>query len=200
MSEQEQKLKQIQGYIRNHEAWKEDPKEILAGVKKILNSPKPDFFCAGVVNIGPLGKDHPCAFFEIDTTDEKVRDYVISVYKKYNIDCVEHRVGKGWHFFGGMVERTIWVDWKNELQHLNPKYPPLTLRISKKPTDSTFERPVYHESKEVLPNWSRALMHYINKEIKGENHTDLWQSMYNCSLEKYWQLTVYPVFLNGEGK
>jgi len=199
MSETEQKLKQIEGFIRNHERWKEDPATILKGIKKIISSPKPDFFCAGIVNIGPLGKDFPYAFFEIDIIDQKIHDFVISVYQKYNLNCISHRVGKGWHFFGDTVERTIWVDWKNELQHLNPKYPPLTLRISKKPMDVTFERPVWYGDKNAIPNWAKATMHYLNKEIKGENHTDLWQSMYNCNLETYFKLTVYPVFINGDG-
>lgn len=151
-------------------------------------------FVAGVVNIDPkVSGNHPHAFFEIDTTDTSVRDYVLSIYHKYNLDVVEHRIGKGWHFFGNKVDRQIWIEWYSELKKLNPSYPPLTLRISKKFAGEVFERPIYHEAQESVPNWSRALMSFMNKVIRDQNSDNLWVAVNNAGLPKYFKCVVYPV-------
>lgn len=150
-------------------------------------------FVAGVVRFDPIrGPNFPYTFFEIDTRDESVKDFVISIYKKYNIDVISHKVGQGFHFFGGQVDLTIWRDWYAELKHLNEKYPPLTLRITKKFDTEIFEKPVYYEAK-GLENWARSIMHFLNKEIKRQNSTNLWTSTNSCGLNKWFKVVVYPL-------
>jgi len=149
---------------------------------------------AGVVNQEPrLGPNFPYTFFEIDTKEQKVHDYVLSVYKKYNLDVIEHVIGKGTHFFGSTTDRQIWREWYSELKSINEKYPPLTLRITKKFSNELFERPIYHEAQSKPLDWSRSLMHFLNKEIKGKNRSDLHFSMNDCGLPKYFKTVVYPV-------
>lgn len=151
-------------------------------------------FVAGVVNIDPrVSGNHPHCFFEIDTTDTKVRDYVLSVYKKYNLDVVEQRLGQGFHFLGNKTDRQIWIEWYSELKKINPKYPPLTLRISKKFDTEVYERPIYHEAQEVVPNWSRALMSFMNKVIKGTARDNLWAALNQAGCPKYFKCVVYNV-------
>lgn|SRR5574337_339175 len=151
-------------------------------------------YVAGVVNIDPkVSGSFPHTFFELDTTDINVRDKVLGIYKKYNLDVVEHRIGKGWHFFGNKVDRQIWIEWYSELKDLNPLYPPLTLRISKKFPTEVYERPIYHEAQEVVPNWSRSLMSFMNKVIRGENSTNLWSAINHVGLTKWFKCVVYPV-------
>lgn len=151
-------------------------------------------FVAGVVNISPvLGKDHPYTFFEIDVIDEKTFNQVLVNYERFNIDVVSHRIGKGYHFFGGNTDRQIWKEWYSKIKHLNLKYPPLTLRITRKFDDEIFERPVYHEAQSKPLDWSRSLMYFLNKELRRENSTNLHESMNRCSLSKYFKVVVYPL-------
>lgn len=151
---------------------------------------------AGVVNFSlHLGRDFPHAFFEIDTTDEASHKHVLDSYKRFNIDCVSQRIGNGYHYFGNAIDRQIWREWYLTVKELNYKYPPLTLRITKKFRDEVFERPAYHEAQQITPNWSRALMHFLNKEIRGENNTDLHKAMESVGLKKYFKTVVYKVEL-----
>lgn len=146
---------------------------------------------AGVVRIDPVrGNNFPFTWFEIDTTDEKTRDFVLSIYKKYNLDVIEQRLGKGFHFFGSQCDLTVWRDWYAELKHINEQYPPLTLRITKKFPNEVFERPIYHEAK-GLENWARSLMHFLNKEKKGQNSSNLWKAIDSCGLQKWFKCVVY---------
>lgn len=149
---------------------------------------------AGIVNIAPdVGKDHPYAFFEIDTVDEKTHQFVLDRYKKYNLDCVSHRIGKGYHYFGGQVDLQIKNEWYSELRHLNVRYPPLTLRVTKKFKDEIYERPMYHEAQNVVPNWSKALMFFMNKVIRNQISTDLWAALDSVGMRRYFRCTVYKV-------
>ena len=151
---------------------------------------------AGVVNISPLlGKDHPYTFFEVDTVEESVHSFILETYHKFNIDVVSQRVGKGYHYFGNNTDRQIWREWYGTIKHFNIKWPPLTLRITKKIPDEVFERPVYHEAQYVLLNWCRALMHFLNKEIRHENSTNLHSAMNDCGLSKYFKCVLYKVEL-----
>lgn len=153
-------------------------------------------FVGGVVNIDPrVGGNHPHTFFELDTRDKTIHEKVIKIYEKYNLDLVYHIIGKGAHFFGGMLDRQIWIEWYSELKPLNVAFPPLTLRVTRKFDDEIFEKPIYYEAQEVLPNWSRALMHFLNKEKDWKNSTDIRKAIYACGIPKYFKETVYPIIL-----
>ena len=155
-------------------------------------------FVAGIVDVDPTldkekARDNPYAFWEIDTIDEPTRKLVIDTYAKYKIDFVEHRIGKGYHQFGDKVSREVWKAWHDEIKHTNPKFPALTLRISKKYKDEVFERPQYYKNRYDPSGWAKALMFYLNKEIRGENVTNLHDSMKSVSLQKYFVNVVYPL-------
>jgi hypothetical protein len=150
-------------------------------------------FVGGVVNINIETNNFPYAFFEIDTTEQSMHEKVLDTYKKFSIDVVSHRVGKGYHYFGNYIDRQIWTDWYAELKKFNPKYPPLTLRITKKYKEELFERPVYHEVMYKPLNWARSLMHFLNKEMKGENSTNIWSAMRDVGLPNYFKCVVYPL-------
>lgn len=158
---------------------------------------KQEKWVAGVVNTPQdgTGKDFPFTFFEIDTDEPNVDQQVLNVYKRFNLDVVSQRIGKGYHYFGNQIDRAIWREWYAELKNLNPLYPPLTLRITKKFIDEVFEKPVYHEAQNVIPNWAKALMHFLNKEIRGQNDTNLYKATQACSLQKYFRVVVYKVNL-----
>lgn len=151
---------------------------------------------AGIVNISPhFGKDHPYTFFEIDTIEKCVYESVLENYKKFNLDVVSQRIGKGFHFFGANADRQVWKEWYFGIKDFNYKWPPLTLRITKKKEDEIFERPIYHEAQSKPLDWSRSLMHFMNKVIRNENSTDLHQAMSDCGLDKYYKCVVYKVEL-----
>lgn len=151
-------------------------------------------FVAGVVNIDTrLGKDHPYSFFEIDTIDENIHQRVLENYMKFNLDVVSQRIGKGYHYFGNITDRQVWKEWYFGIRDINLKWPPLTLRITRKFYDEIFERPVYHEAQNRPPNWARALMHFLSKEHMRMNSTDLHKAMKSCSLPEYFKVVVYPL-------
>lgn len=153
----------------------------------------------GAVNINQqLGRDFPHTFFEIDTADKTIHEVVLTVYKKHNLDVISQRVGKGYHYFGGHADRQLWKEWYSDLKHFNPLYPPLTLRITKKFIDEVWERPVFHEAKEVVPNWSKAVMSFLNKSIGGTNNVNIHKAMNHAGLPKYFRCVVYPVEVNHE--
>ena len=153
-------------------------------------------FVGGVVNYSKeLGKDFPFCFFEIDTTDESVHQTVLDTYAKYNVDVISHRIGKGYHYFGNVLSRELWKDWYAVLKPLNIAYPPLTLRITRKFDDEVFEKPIYHEAQNVVPNWSKSIMHFLNKEKEWKNSTDIRKAIYACGIPKYFKETVYPIVL-----
>lgn len=152
---------------------------------------------AGIYREDPkLGKDFPHTFFETDAIDEKTNQFVLESYKRFNLDVVSQRIGKGFHYFGSSVDISIWREWYATLKEINFKWPPLTLRISKKFSDEIFERPVYHEAQSRPLDWSRALMHFLSKETKGQNDTNLHSAMQTCGLHKYFRCLVYKVELN----
>lgn len=170
-----------------------------AEIKAMSQQLKPKFV-AGIVITDPnlskeQARENPYAFWEIDSLDEKIHALVLKTYAKHDIDVVSHKLGKGWHYFGDKVTREKWKLLHDELVSFsgNEKFPALTLRISKKYRDEEFERPEYHNNKYPPSNWARALMHYLNKEMKNENSTNLHQSMKDCSLQRYFICVVYPI-------
>lgn len=153
-------------------------------------------FVGGVVNYNKeLGKDFPFCFFEIDTIAENTHQFVLESYKKYNVDVISQRIGKGYHYFGGVLSREIWKDWYASIKELNIDYPPLTLRITRKFDDEVFEKPLYHEAQSVVPNWSKAVMHFLNKEKDFKNDSNIRKAIYACGIPKYFKETVYPIIL-----
>lgn len=166
---------------------------------KMSQTLKPKFV-AGIVITDPnlskeQARENPYSFWEIDTDNENVHSTVLEIYKKYNVDVVSQRIGKGWHYFGDKMFRDNWKILHDDLVRLsgNKEFPALTLRISKKYPGELFERPVYHQNKYPPASWARALMHYLNKEMKCENSTNLHQSMKDCGLPKFFICVVYPV-------
>jgi len=133
---------------------------------------------------------------DIDTTDQINFDSVLAVFKKYGIDCVSQRCGKGWHFFGDLVEYELWKKiWIDIKPFADPRWAPHTLRISKKRPNEIWERPIYHKHKNDPPNWARSLMHFLCKALRNENSTNLWSAIKDCGIHKYWQPVVYEVEL-----
>lgn len=148
----------------------------------------------GIVKISPeLGKEYPYAFFELDTTDQVQHDFVLNQYRKFHISVVMQRVGKGYHYFGQPVHIDTWRQWYKDLKPLNPDFPTLTLRVTRKSGHETWERPEYIGMGTNPSDWSRALMHFLNKEQKFQNSTDIHSAMNHCGLPKYFKCVVYDV-------
>lgn len=159
-------------------------------------------FVAGVYNwdgnttkeIRKLGNYQRHNFCDIDILEDSRLEAVLQVFEKYQVDCISHRVGRGWHVFGDIVPYEIWkVIWSEIKPQADPKWSPLTLRISKKFSEEIWERPIYHKNKNDPPDWARALMYYLMKALRDENPYNLWTSMKRCGLEKHFGCTVYPV-------
>lgn len=131
---------------------------------------------------------------DIDTTDQLNYDSVLAVFKKYEIDCVSQRCGKGWHFWGDLVEYSSWQKiWDEIRPFADQKWAPHTLRISKKKPTEIWERPIYHQHKSPPPKWARALMSFLCKALRNENSTNLYQAMHQVGLDKYFQCICYPI-------
>lgn len=133
---------------------------------------------------------------DIDTTNIDNFNNVLAVYKKYQVDCISQRCGKGWHFWGDIVDYPTWLKiWTEIKPFADPKWPPLTLRMSKKRPDEIWERPVYHRHKNDPPKWAKSVMSFLCKALRNENSTNLWQAMHQVGLDKYFQCVVYSVEL-----
>ena len=153
---------------------------------------------AGVVNRDPtipkgIENADRYTFFEIDTPDIKTHEFVLQTYQKFGIDVCSIRCGQGYHYFGDKVSIIIWREWYAILKPLNDKYPPLTLRITKKRDNEIWEKSVYHQNKNPMPNWAKAVMHFLNKEYRHENDNYIKTSMQRCGLHKYWKCVTYQV-------
>lgn len=133
---------------------------------------------------------------DIDVLQQERFDSVLEVYKKYNIDVVSQRLGKGWHFLGDLVDFDTWLKiWLEIKPYADPNWPPHCMRLSKKKENEVFEKPIYHKHKNDPPKWSRALMSFLCKTIRNDNPDNLWTAMHRVGLDKYFQVTVYPVEL-----
>ena len=157
-------------------------------------------FVAGVVDVDPnltmeQNRENHYAFWEIDTTDENTHNLVIETYTRFGIDFVSQRIGKGYHYFGEKIHYLKWKEWHNELIRLvgNKEFPALTIRITKKYPEEIFERPVYHQVNNPPSNNHRALMHFLNKEMKGKNQWNHLDAAHNCGLDKYYKVVPYPL-------
>lgn len=131
---------------------------------------------------------------DIDVLEKERFNSVLAVFKKYEIDCVSQRLGKGWHFFGDLVPFDTWLKvWEEIKPYADPRWAPHTMRVSKKGDDEVYEKPIYHKHKNDPPKWSRALMSFLCKTIRNENSENLWNAMHQTGLHKYFQCTVYLI-------
>lgn len=152
----------------------------------------------GVVNRDPkIPKGTPNAdrytFFEIDTPDLRTHEFVLKIYQNFGINVCSIRCGQGYHYFGDVVNIQTWREWYEVLKPLNEKYPPLTLRITKKRENEVWEKSIYHNFKSEMPNWAKAICHFLNKELRHENDTWIKTAMERCGLSKYWRCVTYQV-------
>ena len=53
-------------------------------------------------------------FFELDKSDEKYKDEVLSVYKEMEIPVLYHRIRRGWHFFGDLRPDEVKTHYKED--------------------------------------------------------------------------------------
>lgn len=154
-------------------------------------------FVTGIVDADPNlsieeNRQIRYAFWEIDTTDDIHHNLVLQTYKEYGINFVSHRIGKGYHYFGEKIPVEKWKQWHNDLVRLvgNKEFPALTLRVTRKYNDEIFERPVYYGT-EPIPAHFRGLMHFLNKEMKYQNDTNLKKASHHSGLDKYWKVVFY---------
>lgn len=133
---------------------------------------------------------------DIDTTNTENLESVLAVFKKYQVDCISQRCGKGFHVWGDLVEYPLWqLIWDEIRPFADPKWAPHTLRMSKKRDNEVWERPIYHKNKNEPEKWARALMSFLCKALRNENSTNLWNAMHQVGLDKYFHCTVYQVEL-----
>lgn len=158
------------------------------------NTIKSKRWVGGIVKISPQkGKEYPYTFFELDTTDPVQHEFVLNQYKKFGIDVISQRIGKGYHYFGNTINIENWRKWYKDLKPLNPDFPTLTLRVTRKSGKEVWDRPQYIQNNAKPENWARALMHFLNKEQNYHNSTDIHKAMNHCGLPKYFKCVVYDV-------
>ena len=144
-------------------------------------------------------KDYPRhVWVDIDTTDIQNYQSVLEIFKKYSVDAIWQKCGKGGHFWSDVVEYNMWLKiWDEVRIFADPRWAPHTLRISKKRSDEIWERPVYYNNSNSsnLKPWMKSLMSFLCKALRNENPTNLWNAMHQCGIQKYFQGTVYQVEL-----
>ena len=150
--------------------------------------PKP-IWVVGITKDPPYTGERPkfgYVFFELDKSDEKYKDEVLSVYKEMEIPVLYHRIRRGWHFFGDLRPDEVKNTLQRRLNHLNfDGSLNTTLRIKRKMNDEVFEMPIY-QGPEPIPNWTKALRYFLTLEYRREI-TDYDQTAKKCGLYKYWK-------------
>lgn len=165
-------------------------------VKKVWVGAVYNWESSSTKEIRRLGEYPRHNWCDIDVDDIKNYDAVLDAFKKYQVDVISQRVGRGWHFFGDVVDYETWKQiWIEIKPYADPQWAPHTLRLTKKRVDELFERPVYHKHKNDPPKWARALMHFLCKTIRNENSSNIWSAMRDTGLNRYFQCTVYLVEL-----
>lgn len=135
---------------------------------------------------------------DIDTTDIKYYDSVIEVFRENQISCIGQRCGKGFHVWGDLVTFELWMKiWNKIRPFADPRWAPHTLRLSKKRSEEIWERPIFYNFSNLQKPkpWMQSLMSYLCKSLRGENSTNLKNSIHQVGLDKYFQCTIYPVEL-----
>jgi hypothetical protein len=133
---------------------------------------------------------------DIDTDNVENYNAVLAVFKKYQVDVISQRVGRGWHMFGDLVEYDLWKQiWIEIKPYADPLWSPHTLRVTKKRKDELWSRPIYHKHKNDPQNWAKSIMAFLCKTLRDENSSNIWTAMHSVGLHKYFQVTVYGVEL-----
>lgn len=112
-------------------------------------------------------------FFELDSLDSDQFNFVLDVYKKYQLPVYYHRSMRGWHFLCVKpVKEDIWQTALTEIKPLNMACPHITLRI--KPNKWIGEMQVFrvgniwmpalHSDTERLKNWMELQDYYHLKK------------------------------------
>lgn len=131
---------------------------------------------------------------DLDVLEQNRFDAVLEVYRKYQVNVVSQRLGRGWHFMGDLVPyelwRTIWLEIK---PCADPRWAPHTIRITKKKEDEIFERPVYHNHGSLPPNWAKALMSFLCKSVYSDDYSKLYSAIKHSGLHKYLAYVVYRI-------
>lgn len=131
---------------------------------------------------------------DIDVLEQKRFDSVLEVYRKYQVNVVSQRLGRGWHFMGDLVPYELWRKiWFEIKPYADPRWAPHTIRVTKKREDEIFEKPIYHNHGSLPPNWAKALMSFLCKSVYAEDYSKIYSAMHHSGLHKYFQNIVYPV-------
>lgn len=141
-----------------------------------------------------LKDDYPRYIWcDIDNKDPSNLNAVVQVFKENNVNVITQDLGKGFHCLGDFVDyQTYMKIWNKIKPYADPVWPPHCIRLSKKREDELYERPVYYGFKsQEVPRWAKAVMHWMNKEIRGENPHDFRDSAQIAGLDKYFQIAVY---------
>ena len=89
---------------------------------------------------GTKNKDKKLFFFEIDTHESEIRNKILSVYHKNNLDVIFHKTKMGIHFLSPtLITLEKWKNCHNELLEINPKCPQICLRIMGNKYPNEFE-------------------------------------------------------------
>ena len=86
--------------------------------------------CSILDKDGSKNKDKKLFFFEIDTHESEIRNKILSVYHKNNLDVIFHKTKMGIHFLSPtLITLEKWKNCHNELLEINIKCPQICLRI-----------------------------------------------------------------------
>jgi len=86
--------------------------------------------CSILNEDGSKNKDKKLFFFEIDTHESEIRNKILSVYHKNNLDVIFHKTKMGIHFLSPtLITLEKWKNCHNELLEINIKCPQICLRI-----------------------------------------------------------------------
>lgn len=133
---------------------------------------------------------------DIDTFDTKFYESVIKIFQENEVNCIGQKCGRGFHVWGDLVSFDLWLKIWNEIRPFaDPRWPPHTIRITKKRQEEIWEKPIFHKHESDPKPWSRSLMHFLCKTLRNENSENIWNAMHQVGLHKYLQVTVYPVEL-----
>ena len=136
-------------------------------------------------------------YADIDTPNKEYANAVLEIFKKYNVTCIIQRVGKGFHAIGDFVDYDLWYKIRTETKpYCDPLWPPHCIRISRKRNDEVWEKPEYYQNNNnQKPNWCKAVLYFLCREMRFENEASLRTAMKRCGLDKYFVTTVYTVEL-----
>lgn len=117
-------------------------------------------------------------FFEIDNKNTENVNSVIAVFDSLKLPLYYHETMRGYHFFS--VKPINWQEWNSailRLQVLNPKYPPITLRVNANKYPN--EKQYFLNGHVMTPNGKKHTdTMYFKKWIEEENFAKLREQYY----------------------